>query len=435
MNGGQMIRNTKRLFFLSVFLVSVTSVSNGQWIDIDSPVTTTLRDVCFADSLNGWAVGDTSTIIHTSDGGYNWVTQNCPISNFNLGRVQFIDNNIGFITANKGIVLKTSNGGMNWNPIIIDTLFNYGGLCFLDPDTGWVVGGGNTFPTRTYGVIIRTTNGGNTWTKQYETDSSMFPVEDNFNDIKFINALDGYAVTGIGGTFLYTTNNGGITWNRKGFSGLPLYYIDIVSKDTVWGCGGGFASTVDDGLNWIYNAVLGGNVLDLSMINANSGYVLAARFEQQKLMFTVDRGETFTDTWIYQGATLLAMHIDDDINFICAVGASGRIVINKNFITGLNDHELEYIQGFTLYQNYPNPFNPSTIIKYQIYPDVGGDLPYVQMDIYDMLGNKIKSLVNKYQAPGVYEVYFDGRGICSSVYMYLLKVNNFFKSKKMIFAK
>jgi photosystem II stability/assembly factor-like uncharacterized protein len=426
----------------SILLIFLCLPLYPQWLDIASPVNTTLRDVYFADSLNGWAVGDTSTIIHTSDGGYNWVIQDCPISNFNLGRVQFVNKDIGFITAGKGTILKTSNGGMNWNPIIIDTLFNYRGLCFLNPDTGWVVGGGNIFPTRTFGVILITTDGGDTWAKQYETDSSMFPVEDNFNDIKFINALDGYAVTGIEGTFLYTTTNGGIDWNRKGFSGLALYYIAVVSKDTVWGCGRGFASTVDDGLNWIYNAVLGGNVLDLSMINANSGYVLAARFEEQKLMSTVDRGETFTDTWVYQGSTLLAMHIDDDINFICAVGASGRIVINKNFITGLNDHELEYIHGFTLYQNYPNPFNPATTISYNL-PRISD----VELKIYDLLGNEINSFFISSQPSGTHSMLWDGTNnfnvpVASGIYLYIFRAMSvegkrevFEKSSKMIYLK
>ena len=405
--------------------------TSAQWLDIVSPVSTTLRDVYFADSLNGWAIGDTSTIVHTSDGGYNWVTQVCPISNFNLGRVQFVNKDIGFITAGKGTILNTSNGGMNWNLVIIDTLFNYTGLYFINPDTGWVVGGGNTFPTRTFGVILITTDGGNSWTKQYETDSSMFPVEDNFNDIKFINALDGYAVTGIEGTFLYTTTNGGINWNRKGFSDLPLYHIDVVSKDTVWGCGyRGFASTVDDGLNWIYGSALGASGKDLAMITPTSGYVLAVSFTERKLVVTTDRGESFSETWTYAGPILEAMYINNNNSFICAVGNSGRIVLNRNFLTEIHAYFLENMSGFNLAQNYPNPFNPITKISYQLPVNA-----HVTLKVYDLLGREMATLVNEEKQVGKYEVQFNASDLSSGVYLYKITMNDFVKTMKMIVIK
>jgi photosystem II stability/assembly factor-like uncharacterized protein len=438
-----MVRNTKKLIFLCIFLLLPIPSLNAQWIDVASPVTTTLRDVCFADSLNGWAVGDTSTIIHTSDGGYNWIIQDCPISNFNLGRVQFVNKDIGFITAGKGTILKTSNGGMNWNPIIIDTLFNNNGLFFLNPDTGWVVGGGNTFPTRTFGVILKTTNGGNTWTKQYETDSSMFPVEDNFNDIKFINAMDGYAVTGIEGTFLYTTTNGGVDWDRKGFSDLPLYHIDVISKDTVWGCGNrGFASTADNGFNWTYGSSLGASGKDLKMITPTSGYVLAVSFTERKLVFTTNGGESFSETWAYSGPILEAMYINSSNSFICTVGNSGRIVLNNNFLTIIHEISQDKIGGFNLSQNYPNPFNPSTTISY-ILP-VESD---VQIAIYDLIGGIVKTLISNSQSAGYKTAVWDGKNdynesVASGIYICTIKAvslegdeRSFTKSSKLVLMK
>lgn len=413
-----------------------------QWIDIISPVNSTLKDVYFEDSLHGWAVGEASTIIHTSDGGFKWVIQECPVGNLNLNKVQFTNRDVGFVTSNNGIVFKTNNGGINWTPIVIDPLFNYRGLSFINPDTGWVVGSGNTFPTRTFGVILNTTNGGNTWTKQYETDSSMFPVEDNFNDIKFLNPLNGYAVTGIEATNLYTTTNGGINWIRKGHSDLPLYHIAVVSKDTVWGCGGGFASTVDDGLNWIYNVVLGGNVLDLSMVNATTGYILAARFEDRRLMFTQDMGETFSDTWVYQGHTLGAMSLNAKNNFICLVGSSGRIVINKNFVTDIHDYEPANNHSFFLFQNYPNPFNPSTTISYNLHK-----MSDVELKIYDLLGNEVKSFHFSSQPAGFQSITWNGTDsngepVSSGIYIYVIRGTTlegrneiFEKAAKLIFQK
>ena len=430
-----MVGNTKGLFFLCVFLFLTVPSLNAQWIDIASPVTTTLRDVYFADSLNGWAVGDTSTIIHTSDGGYNWVTQTCPVNNINLNKIQFVTKDIGFIVANNGIVLKTINGGDIWNNIVLDTLVNYVGLIFVSIDTGWIAGSG--IGLINHGVILKTTDGGFIWVKQYDSDSiqTSNSYDKRFQDLKFINTEIGYAFAGIDGTFLFTTTNGGKEWNKRGFSFYPLFHIDVVSKDTVWGCGGGFASTVDDGLNWIYNGVLGGRVSDLKLINYNTGYILADRFEEKKMMFTTDRGQSFTDTWIYQGSTLLAMHINNDINFICAVGTSGRIVINKSFITGILDPNPAKINGYNLYQNYPNPFNSTTSIRYQIHSDTYNKPVFVMIDIYDMLGNKVKSVVRDYKSPGTYEFFFDASSLCSGAYLYLLRVGDNFQIQKMILLK
>ena len=93
---------------------------------------------------------------------------------------------------------------------------------------------------------------------------------------------------------------------------------------------------------------------------------------------------------------------------------------------------------FDLSQNYPNPFNPSTKIKYEI-PSV--TLRQVQSDIlvtlkvYDVLGNKVATLVNEEKPAGNYEVEFNATGLPSGIYFYQLKAGNFVETKKMILMK
>jgi hypothetical protein len=85
---------------------------------------------------------------------------------------------------------------------------------------------------------------------------------------------------------------------------------------------------------------------------------------------------------------------------------------------------------YTLYQNYPNPFNPTTTIKY--------DLPFaseVSLNIYDILGRKVKELVNTKQQAGRYEIQFDASSLASGVYIYQLVAEKFINSKKMILLK
>jgi hypothetical protein len=94
---------------------------------------------------------------------------------------------------------------------------------------------------------------------------------------------------------------------------------------------------------------------------------------------------------------------------------------------------------FYLSQNYPNPFNSSTKIKYNI-PLVGTrDRVSVQIIVYDILGNKVATLVNEEKSPGKYEVEFSPETSikypASGVYFYQLKAGPFIQTKKMILLK
>jgi hypothetical protein len=85
---------------------------------------------------------------------------------------------------------------------------------------------------------------------------------------------------------------------------------------------------------------------------------------------------------------------------------------------------------YTLYQNYPNPFNPITTIKYDL-PNASD----VSLIIYDILGRKVKELVNTKQGAGRYEIQFNASTIASGVYIYQLIAEKYISSKKMILLK
>ncbi|NOG96359.1 MAG: T9SS type A sorting domain-containing protein [Ignavibacteriae bacterium] len=105
-----------------------------------------------------------------------------------------------------------------------------------------------------------------------------------------------------------------------------------------------------------------------------------------------------------------------------------------NIVTNFDDGNL----GTTHYrveQNYPNPFNPTTKIQYQI--PVNG---FVQLKVYDVLGNEIAELVSEDKSKGIYSVDFDtaeinGREITSGVYFYTITVNDFVQTNKMLLLR
>lgn len=91
--------------------------------------------------------------------------------------------------------------------------------------------------------------------------------------------------------------------------------------------------------------------------------------------------------------------------------------------------------NFRLYQNYPNPFNPETAINYQL--SAAGD---VQLAIFNMLGEEVRTLVNMRQTTGNYIVRWDGRNesgiaVSSGIYFYQLRVSSLVITKKMFLIR
>ena len=85
---------------------------------------------------------------------------------------------------------------------------------------------------------------------------------------------------------------------------------------------------------------------------------------------------------------------------------------------------------FALQQNYPNPFNPATIIRYSIPAD-----QHVRLNIYNLLGQKVVTLIDGVQKAGQHEVNFNASNFASGVYIYKLIAGNQSKINKMILMK
>lgn len=87
-------------------------------------------------------------------------------------------------------------------------------------------------------------------------------------------------------------------------------------------------------------------------------------------------------------------------------------------------------EKFSLYRNYPNPFNPTTRISYGL-PEAS----YVNLTVYNMLGQRVRVLVNEHQKAGRYETTFFARGLASGIYLYRLRTDNFVQERKMTLLK
>ncbi len=86
--------------------------------------------------------------------------------------------------------------------------------------------------------------------------------------------------------------------------------------------------------------------------------------------------------------------------------------------------------SFELLQNYPNPFNNSTTIGYQL-----SALSRVEITVYDLLGEKVKTLVHQNQEAGFYKIEFDASNLQSGIYFCKSKVGKMIQTKKMVLIK
>jgi len=112
-------------------------------------------------------------------------------------------------------------------------------------------------------------------------------------------------------------------------------------------------------------------------------------------------------------------------------GSPGQIN-SVYIITAINDNikNQKRPKIFKLSQNYPNPFNPKTIINYEL-PGTND----VELSIYNLVGQKVATLVSGRQSAGIYKVEWDASGFASGIYFYQIQAGSFRDVKKMIVIK
>jgi hypothetical protein len=121
----------------------------------------------------------------------------------------------------------------------------------------------------------------------------------------------------------------------------------------------------------------------------------------------------------------------DAANWRASIYIHGSPGQDDTELSGTDHQNTRKITTFELKQNYPNPFNPITLISYQI-PNAA----FVTLTVYDIVGRKVKTLVNEYQNSNSYSKKFDASGLSSGVYFYRLRAGkNVVFTKKMVLMR
>jgi len=185
--------------------VETTVLNAGKW-DLVRKADSTKHyiGICFADQLNGWVVGDSGRVLHTSNAGDSWETQSTGTT-VSLRCVQFIGTQTGWAAGSNAIGM-TKDGGHLWNWRYFPGDPRKGFLCmsFANLTAGWI---GDNF-----GGILHTEDGGMTWTTQISGTSWAI------TSVQFLDAQEGWAVS-VHGEILHTID-GGNNWTIKTLGSL-----------------------------------------------------------------------------------------------------------------------------------------------------------------------------------------------------------------------
>lgn len=227
-----------------------------------------------------------------------------------------------------------------------------------------------------------------------------------FSSVKLIKAnstsLFVYVQAMNDSTGIYRSMDLGNTW-VKVFDGHYPKNI-IVSNDYVislsdsWN-GGVFAS-VDNGNNWFnFNEGINLNQMALTtLIQNDSSFYIGCRRDNYSYFYTTNY-------------SIFKRPISD-------------------LFTDVNEDSFDGNYNYYLNQNYPNPFNPTTQIEYTLPNN-----EYVNITVYNSLGQNIKVLYDGLESPGKHQITFDGNNFASGVYFYTLTTNGYRETKKMLLLR
>lgn len=405
------------IFVLFVVYISI-SIGQSVWVKQNSPVDANLKQVVFVDSLYGWIAGDSGVILHTSNGGNNWIVQYRDTLIF-FNDIYFLNRSLGWAVAwnydfmNFGThFFKTTNGGQFWSRYFHpDTMIFANCIYFFNENRGWI-GLAMSNPV----TIFETSDGGATWdSSRVELGFvSNFPVR----AIKFADSLTGVA----GGGFIdiagvvWMTTNGGYNWVSDIVGAEPFYDVEFKNENDFFVCGGDYeygvstAYSTNSGVNWNYRTLdIFGMGLGMGFRNQQEAWI-TSNFSQ-KLIYTTDGGSQWFQIDAPDSSTLYGLNFANQITG-WSVGNNGTILKYINNSVNIKN-EFGSVFDFKLFQNYPNPFNSSTNLRFQLsYPSM------VTIKVYDVLGREVSTILNEMKHPGEHRLRFDASDLPSGIYFY-----------------
>jgi hypothetical protein len=412
--------------------VFLSTDGGTNWTQVDSGITNPEGWVVNALTVSGTSLYAGASIymdkygasgfFRSTNNGASWTKGNLPLVNTSIGSLVTTGTNL-FAGTYRGVFLS-SDEGASWNQVnsgLMDTIVN----CF-------VVSGANLL-AGTDGSVYRSTNNGASWTSL----NSGLP-HTNVSSLA-VSGMSLFAGTS-NGVFLSSDN--GANWAQVN-SGLTDTVVNglAISETNIFAC-------INNG---VWRRPLSEMIVPVELTSftatANSKEVIlnwSTATELNNQGFEVQRkfgSNNFVTIGSVKGHGTTTS--PNQYTYVDKLTDAGKYFYRLKQIDFGGKYEYSQTvevnwSPFTIYkleQNYPNPFNPTTKISFAI-PFLGGTRGgSVTLKVYDVLGNEVKTLVNKEMETGYHSVNFDANDLPSGVYFYQLRAGSFVETRKMLLLR
>ncbi|MFZ1290550.1 MAG: PQQ-dependent sugar dehydrogenase [Melioribacteraceae bacterium] len=332
-----------------------------------------------------------------------------PYSNHNGGQIVFgLDGYLYISFGDGGSGGDPENRAQNLTELLgkiirIDIDKNENGKLYSIPIDNPFKGNSNNYREEIYAYGLR-----NVWRFSFDSKNNLWAADVGQNAWEEVNLIEN------GGNYGWRIMEGFHCYNPSencDRTGLKLPILEYAHTQT-----GGYSIT-------------GGYVYEKNNIpELNEKYIYADFVTGNIWSYDLENSEKLFITKF--NGQISTFGIDNEKNLFFADYQSGGIY--KFVAENINAIDLELPAKFELAQNYPNPFNPTTKINYSIPKTETIHKNFIQLKIYDSLGQEVSTLVNEIKDPGNYETTFNASSLVAGIYFYKLTFGKFSKTMKML---
>ncbi len=358
-----------------------------------------------------------------------------PLVTDGLGNIYTLDPEIPILSGSGAIaIVKSTDGGSSWSPDTAGLSHVNGGLFYVDETGAQHYGGGHQFFGTNPDLWTKPVSG--SWT----IDTTGFPAQSSNYVACMTSDRNGflYISGNLSGKKVMRRPASGGTWLAD-TSGIPSSVPSFVQM--VPGANGDVFATISPSGTGIMRRS-GGTWSTISLPSSMPAYVTALSVDNSGVIFAgfadgnyTGLGVYFTtdngSSWMYDGLDSIivtALNSFGDSTYALTDG-EGAFYVGKSPATKVISKSATP-SSFALYQNYPNPFNPTTRIGFT-FPVRSR----VVVEVFDVLGRKIQTLINGEMEAGEHVVAFDGTPFASGIYFYRIRAGNFISVKKLVLLK
>jgi photosystem II stability/assembly factor-like uncharacterized protein len=409
-----------KYFILFCLVISFNTYSVAQW---EQAGLSNKWIAALVDKNNSIFAGSDSIIFRSMNSGASWDT----LARLNSHYISILTNfnNVLFVGNSRGVygtsppttcIFRSINNGISWDSVYAEVLGTtqiqaYGGNIFANAD----------------GQLIRSTDDGLNWEVIQILSGEIISIASN----------DKFLFVSVAQDSIYRSDDNGITLISLG-NGLPSFtnWSLVAKEDTIYTVSDSIYMSIDNGENWV----------SISQGFPDDKTPFGLYYFRNYLFVTT------MDNHIYMTSLSNINWVNVSEGLVVTGHASIYILIlHKNYIfagthsgvwrrpllqlVSLDFNNSFLIDEFKLEQNYPNPLNPVTNIRYQVPKETS-----VIIEIFNVLGQKVRTLVNEFKAEGYYTFVWDGKDdfeqpLSSGIYLYRMTAGEFVNVKKMIMLR